>query len=150
MNGYRTALVICASPEATYAAITQPRLWWGEAVDGESTASGHEFTFEVPGVHFSRLRVLESSVSRVVWQVVDARIDYVADLAEWVGTRIVFDLDPVSDGTRLTFVHDGLMPELECYDACSTAWASLVHGSLRRLVTEGVGEPYAGPGRLAG
>ena len=33
MNGYRTALVICASPEATYAAITQPRLWWGEAVD---------------------------------------------------------------------------------------------------------------------
>jgi len=43
----------------------------------------------------------------------------------------------------------GLMPELECYDSCSQAWASLVHGSLRRLVTEGRGEPYAA-GPLAG
>jgi hypothetical protein len=93
--------------------------------------------------------VVESSPERVEWEVADARIAYVAEQDEWTGTRIVFELEPVTDGTRLTFVHRGLVPELECYDSCSQAWAGLVHGSLRRLVTEGVGEPYPA-GRLAG
>jgi Activator of Hsp90 ATPase homolog 1-like protein len=140
---YRTTLVICATPQSTYDAVTDPRSWWGERVEGESSAVGDEFTFEVVGVHWSRLRVVESSPERIEWEVLDARIEYVAEQDEWTGTRIVFELEPVPDGTRLTFVHDGLLPELECYDSCSQAWAALVHGSLRALITEGVGAPYA-------
>ena len=143
MTGYRTALVLCATPRSTYDAITRPSAWWGEAVRGRSSVPDDEFTFEVRGVHWSRLRVVESSPDRVEWEVVDARIAYVDEQDEWSGTRIVFELEPVADGTRLIFVHRGLMPELECYDSCSQAWASLVHDSLRRLVTEGVGKPYA-------
>lgn len=143
MSGYSTAMVVCATPEQVYDAITDPKAWWAELVAGPSSTPGDEFTFDVPGIHWSRLRVVESSPERVVWEVVDARIEYVAERDEWIGTRIVFELEPVPDGTRLRFSHHGLMPELECYDSCSRAWASLVHGSLRRLVTEGRGEPYA-------
>jgi Activator of Hsp90 ATPase homolog 1-like protein len=146
---YRTTLVVCATPGSTYDAVTDPRSWWAEKVEGSAAVAGDEFTFDVPGVHWSRLRVVESSPERVEWQVVEARIEYVAEQDEWTGTRIVFELEPVPDGTRLTFVHHGLLPELECYDSCSQAWTALVHGSLRRLVTEGVGEPYAAT-RLAG
>ena len=149
MSGYSTTLVVCATPEQVYDAVVHPRAWWGEAVFGRSVTPGDEFTFEVPGVHWSRLRVVESSPARVVWEVVDARIEYVAERDEWTGTRIVFELEPVPEGARLRFSHQGLMPELECYDSCSQAWASLVQGSLRRLVTEGRGEPYAA-GPLAG
>jgi hypothetical protein len=149
MTGFRTTLVVCATPEATYDAITAPPAWWGELVEGPSSRPGDEFTFEVPGVHWSRLRVLASTPERVEWEVLDTRISYVADQHEWTGTRIVFDLEAVPDGTRVAFAHHGLMPALECYDSCSRAWTTLVHDSLRRLVTEGVGEPYADP-RLAG
>jgi hypothetical protein len=140
---YRTVLVVCAGPQQVYDAITDPGSWWAEAVEGRATTAGDEFTFEVPGIHWSRLHVAESSPERVVWDVVDARIEYVAERDEWTGTRIVFELEAVAEGTRVAFAHHGLMPELECYDSCSNAWASLVHGSLRRLVTEGRGEPYA-------
>jgi hypothetical protein len=142
-RGYATALVLCAAPEDVRAAVRDPRGWWAETVAGASQAVGDEFTFDVPGVHWSRLRVAECSPTRVVWDVVDARIEYVEDHAEWVGTRIVFEVEPVPEGTRLSFRHDGLMPDLACYDSCSRAWASLIHDSLRRLVTEGQGEPYA-------
>lgn len=141
--GYATALVLCATPEEVYAAVTNPRAWWAELLEGHPTGIGSEFTFEVPGVHWSRLRVVNDGPTRIAWDVVDARIEYVEQADEWTGTRIVFELEPVPEGTRLSFVHHGLMPELECYDSCSQAWASLVHGSLRRLVIDGRGEPYA-------
>jgi len=143
-RGYATALVVCATAQDVHAAVTNPRGWWGELVAGGAAVVGDEFTFEVPDVHWSRLRVAESEPERVVWDVVDARLEYVEEREEWVGTRIVFELEPVAEGTRLSFAHDGLLPELACYDSCSVAWTSLIHDSLRRLVTEGRGAPYAG------
>ena len=142
-RGYATALVLCTTPDQVLAAVTNPRGWWGEAVEGRADEVGEEFTFEVPGVHWSRLRVAEAGQTRVVWEVLDARIEYVEDRDERTGTRIEFDLERVPEGTRVSFTHDGLLPELACYDSCSLAWASLVHGSLRRLAVEGRGEPYA-------
>lgn len=142
-RGYATALVLCATPDRVLTAVTNPRAWWGEAVEGRADVVGEEFTFDVRGVHWSRLRVIEAGPTRVVWGVVDARIEYVDDADEWTGTRIVFDLEQVPEGTRVSFTHDGLLPELACYDSCSVAWASLLHDSLRRLVVEGRGEPYA-------
>ena len=35
----------------------------------------------------------------------------------------------------------GLIPEYECFDACSNVWSSYVNGSLRSLITKGKGEP---------
>jgi hypothetical protein len=82
---YRTALVLCATPDATYHAVTDPRSWWGELVEGSAAAPGDEFTFEVPGVHWSRISVVESNPERVEWEVADARIEYVAERDEWTG-----------------------------------------------------------------
>jgi hypothetical protein len=147
--GYATALVVCATPEQVLAAVTNPRAWWGEAVEGRADEIGAEFTFDVPGVHWSRLRVAEAGPSRIVWDVVDSRIEYVDERDEWTGTRIAFDLENVPEGTRLSFAHDGLLPDLACYDSCSLAWATLVHDSLRRLIVEGRGAPY-GAQPLAG
>jgi hypothetical protein len=35
----------------------------------------------------------------------------------------------------------GLVPDHECYGACSNAWGSYVNGSLRGLITKGKGQP---------
>jgi hypothetical protein len=36
-----------------------------------------------------------------------------------------------------------LVPEFECFEACSSAWGFYVNGSLKRLITAGEGEPNA-------
>lgn len=142
MSGYRTSFEVAESPQEVLAAVTDPRAWWGEAITGDTRRAGDRFDFEVPGVHWSRIAVAESGPERVIWNVVDARIEYVDEKDEWTGTRIEFTIEPTGDGTRLGFEHRGLMPSLECYDACSVAWATLIRKSLRGLVTDGVGVPY--------
>ena len=45
------------------------------------------------------------------------------------------------DETEVRFAHLGLVPEVECYDACSNAWGGYVNSSLRTLITKGKGQP---------
>jgi hypothetical protein len=45
---------------------------------------------------------------------------------------------------RLT--HVGLVPSVECYQACSGGWSSYLLGSLHDLITTGQGDPYRAGG----
>ncbi len=47
--------------------------------------------------------------------------------------------------TELRLTHVGSTPADRCHDVCSTAWASSIGGSLRRLVTTGEGAPGPNP-----
>jgi hypothetical protein len=39
------------------------------------------------------------------------------------------------------FIHEGLVPEVECYDVCWVAWGGYITGSLRDLITTGTRQP---------
>ncbi|GAA3589337.1 hypothetical protein [Kribbella ginsengisoli] len=47
-------------------------------------------------------------------------------------------------GAEVRFTHLGLVPEVECFGACSTAWRHYVNGSLYSLITtgEGLADPW--------
>jgi hypothetical protein len=45
------------------------------------------------------------------------------DKSEWKGTKVVFELERKGDKTEIRFTHMGLVPEYECFTACSNAWA---------------------------
>jgi len=60
---------------------------------------------------------------------------------EWEGTTMVFDLAPAGEGTRLSFRHAGLVPQLECYDNCSAGWTQVL-ASLVSYVDTGQGHPF--------
>lgn len=60
---------------------------------------------------------------------------------EWTGTKIIFDISETGDKTKLVFTHEGLVPEVECYGACSLAWTEYVQHSLFNLITTGKGDP---------
>jgi hypothetical protein len=57
---------------------------------------------------------------------------FASERSEWSGTTIVFELCPVGDGTEVRFTHLGLVSQLECFDACTSAWAYYVGDSLRQ------------------
>jgi hypothetical protein len=73
--------------------------------------------------------------------VVDNSFSFVANDTEWTGSHASFAVSTDQDLTRVTFVHHGLVPEWECYDACGQGWRYYIGESLRELIQTGVGQP---------
>jgi uncharacterized protein YndB with AHSA1/START domain len=133
------------SPDEVFAAVLDPRSWWGEGIQGGTSEVGDEFLYEVPGVHRSLMRLAEVVPNeRVVWSAVDNVITFTEDQKEWDGTEVHFDIAATdAGGSRLRFTHVGLEHDFECYDVCHKAWSFYITTSLRRLITTGAGLPNA-------
>jgi uncharacterized protein YndB with AHSA1/START domain len=150
MSDFTTTITIAGPPADVFAAILDTRGWWNQAIDGPTAATGDEFGFEVEGLHRIRVRVTEVTPNqRIEWLVLENHFAFVKDQSEWVGDRMVFDLEPVDGDTLVTFTQYGLVPELECYDVCSNAWAFFVRDSLRLLAEQGEGKPETNAGEAA-
>jgi uncharacterized protein YndB with AHSA1/START domain len=147
MTDFTTNITIASTPADVFAAILDTRGWWNQAIDGPTARPGDEFGFEVEGLHHFRARVTDVTPDqRVEWLVLENHFTFVKDQSEWVGDRMVFELEPVEAGTKVTFTQRGLVPELECYDVCSNAWAFFVRDSLRLLAEQGEGKPETNAG----
>jgi hypothetical protein len=131
------------TPEVVFAAVLDPRAWWGKGIRGGTAEPGDEFVYEVPGVHRSVMRLVEVIPNeRVVWDAVDNLITFTEDQTEWNGTEVHFDIRRgEGGGTELRFTHVGLVEEFECYDVCDKAWGFYITTSLRQLITTGTGLP---------
>jgi hypothetical protein len=68
-------------------------------------------------------------------------IELINDKAEWVDTKIVFEITEKENKTQLRFTHVGLVPEYECFDVCSNGWTHYIRQSLYHLITNGKGQP---------
>ena len=135
MNDFTTSFTVHKSPADVFAAINDVRGWWGGDISGETEELGDVFIYEHLPQHRSVQRVTESVPGElVVWHVDEANLSFVDDATEWTGTDIVFDLSAHDGGTTLVFSHRGLVPEVECYEACSNAWGTYINGSLRRHI----------------
>jgi uncharacterized protein YndB with AHSA1/START domain len=137
---FRTSFTVDQSPDEVFRAVVNVPGWWTGEVDGSAAGLGDEFVYRYADLHFSRQKVTELVPGRtVVWRVLDAKLSFTADPAEWAGTELVFRIGRRDDRTVLTFEHVGLVPEVECFDRCSSAWGFFINGSLKRLVTTGEG-----------
>ena len=126
--------------EKVYQALTdRDRLagWWTHRTQGESkVGSVVTFRFTTDGEEIGGfdMKVLELQPNRrVLWEVVDGP-------AEWIGTRISFDLKMDGDWAILLLNHMGWKEPVEFMHHCSTKWATFLL-SLRDLVERDVGRP---------
>jgi hypothetical protein len=71
----------------------------------------------------------------------DSQLNFLKDKQEWTNTRISFELSNVGNKTQIRFTHFGLVPNYECYDACSDAWTDYLQDSLMPLINSGKGQP---------
>lgn len=139
---YTATFTVDRDPERVFQAINDVRGWWSGEVVGDNAKLGDEFTYTVEGVHYSKQRVTEFVPGKkLVWHVVDARLDFVEHKDEWKGTDIVFDIARKGDKTELRFTHEGLGPGFECYEGCSNGWNLLVNGNLKKLIATGKHQP---------
>jgi hypothetical protein len=105
--------------------------WWTDDTTGDPRVGGElRFEFEPGGF---TMRVVEDRPDLVLWEVVDGP-------AEWVGTRVRFELSQAGDYTIVLFRHEGWAEPVEFMAHCSTKWATFLM-SLKKLVETGKGEP---------
>ena len=135
---YATTITVSQSPEQAFAAINKVRTWWEGQIEGTTDAVGGTFTYQYGDFHRSKQKVAELVPGkRIVWDVVEGGPKFVADKAEWTGTRVVFGIARKGNKTEIRFTHQGLTPRLECYESCADAWSSIIRGSLRSLISAG-------------
>jgi hypothetical protein len=141
-TSFTTAFLVDQTPDQAFAAIRDVRGWWSEGVEGGTADVGDEFTYRYGDLHVSKQRLTEVAPGRrMVWLVLDATLSFTRDRAEWKGTKVVFEVSRKGNQTEVRFTHQGLVPALECFEDCSSAWGSYVNGSLKSLIATGKGKP---------
>lgn len=138
---YTATISVEQAPEAAFAAINNVFGWWTEDLVGRTDTLGDEFTVRF-GKIYKKMRIVELVPNeRVAWLVLDSHLSFVKDEHEWNGTKIVFDIVDAGGKTEIRFTHIGLVPEIECFNACSDGWGFYLQGSLRSFITTGKGHP---------
>ena len=143
--GFTTTFFVDQTPHEVFTAINNVRGWWQGEVTGGTDKLNDEFDYRMEDIHYSRQKLVEVIPDkRVVWSVTDSQLSFIEDKDEWTNTRIIFDITEINNKTQVRFTHIGLVPAIECYDACSNAWEQLIQESLVSLITTGKGKKVFG------
>ncbi|MES2703390.1 MAG: SRPBCC domain-containing protein [Bacteroidota bacterium] len=136
---FTKTIVVSKSAAEVYETLKNVKAWWSglynEDIKGESERVGDEFSFSAgEGVHYSKQRLIELEPGKkVVWLVTDSNLSFLQKPDEWNGSRIRFDIAGEGDKAQLTFTHEGLVPAIECYGQCTSAWTAYLDNLEKQL-----------------
>jgi hypothetical protein len=139
---YNVSITIDATAHQAFESINNVTKWWTENMEGSSQKLNDEFSVRFGDVHFSKQKLVEVIPDKkVVWLVTDSKLNFIKDKKEWTGTKISFEISEKDGKTQIQFIHQGLVPMIECFGACSNAWGDYITGSLHNLINTGKGQP---------
>ncbi len=128
------------TPEQLFKLLLDVRQWWigfyEETIEGKSQQVNDEFIFKAGGgAHYTKQKLVELVPDkRVSWLVTESELTFLSDPTEWKNSRFGFDINTLGNVTEVTFTHEGLTPEAECYNQCSAGWTSYL-GELKRKLS---------------
>ena len=148
-TSFSTTITVNARLPEAFAAIQDFRGWWSVEIEGRTDVLNETFFYHHKDVHLCKLRLVEQHYpDKLVYLVLDNEFSFTKDKTEWIGDRLVFELNSSGEQTSIVFTHDGLVPAYECYHVCRDAWTSYIHGSLKPFLETGQGKPNGKEGGL--
>jgi hypothetical protein len=140
-KSFTTSFLVDRTPKVVFNAINDVTAWWPGVIEGKSDKLNAEFTYRYKELHYSKQKVVDFILDKkVVWLVTESSLNFVDEKDEWTGTKIVFEIAEKGKKTEVRFTHQGLVPQFECYDACSNAWSDIIINSMRNFIMTGKGE----------
>ena len=140
-SNFTTTFFVNQTPQEVFRAINNVRGWWQGEIKGKTDNPSDEFAYRMKEIHYSQQKVIEFIPNKkVVWLVTDSKLNFIENKNEWTGTKIKFEIAEINNKTQVRFTHQGLVPEIECFDSCSNAWSMLIQDSLFSLITTGKGK----------
>ena len=135
-------ILVDQSPKEAFDAINNVRGWWSEEIEGNTDKVNETFIYQYEDVHYAQITLIEAVPNeKIVWFIKYNYFKFTKDKSEWTGTKVVFEISKKDNKTQIRFTHHGLVPEYECYDICSNAWAQYFKTSLASLIATGKGNP---------
>lgn len=113
--------------------------WWSglyeETITGKSHRLNDEFLFEAgQGMHTTKQKLVELVPNKKIsWLVTASKLTFLSEPGEWKNTKICFDIAKDGDQSIVTFTHEGLTPEIECFNQCSAGWTGYLDNMKKKL-----------------
>lgn len=138
-TNYLVTIEIAKSPDEVFNAITGVTNWWSEDFEGYSTKLNDEFIINHPGQHYSKQKLIEVIPGKkIVWLVTESKLYWLKNnQEEWTNTKMIFEIKNNGSETVLYFIHEGLVPNKECYEMCKNGWDTIIKDSLFNFITTG-------------
>ncbi len=112
-QNYSSTILVDKTPNEAFNDIKNFRAWWSEDIEGETDKPGETFFYHYKDVHLCKLKLIEMIPNeKLVYQVIANEFSFTKDKTEWVNTKLVFDISSEGKQTKVTFTHEGLVPDL--------------------------------------
>jgi len=127
-TNYTHELTVAATASVVYQALSRNLgIWWGISNEGVNRI-GDTMTVRFEGIKshwgFQASELVEAK--RIVLTCIEDTHIHEGPagpvLDEWKGSRLVMDITEESGSSRIHFTHEGLTPDLSCYDVCVAGW----------------------------
>ncbi len=141
LESFSTTIEVSTSPQEVFKILSDDvSNWWGgKDLSGKSSTLHDEFIINHPGAHYSKQQLMEVIPhQKLVWRVTESTLDWLKkNKHEWTNTKMIFELTQKNGKTTIHFTHQGLVPELECYDLVHQGWTTIITDYLFNYITSG-------------
>ena len=139
-NNFNSSISVNISAGEAIKKISNVPEWWGITFNGNSEKQNDNFVVKMSGDSFFDFRVDELIPGKkLVWLVTDCNMPWYTDKKEWANTKLIFDAKENNGTTEIKFTHEGLTPDVECYNDCASGWTHWIKTSLSSYLTTGKG-----------
>jgi len=141
VKNFHRIITVNATAKEAFEKIAKVGDWWAKSFTGNALNVDDTFKIEF-GTTRVNFKITEAIPDqKIVWYVTDSHLPWLKEKTEWTNTKVVFEISPENNSTKIDFTHVGLVPGIECYENCERGWTRFVTISLPKFINDGKGLP---------